>query len=110
MPDPRINEAITLMNNYAERTGLVSEQPRRRYLWTDAFAVCNYLGLARSSGEQGYTERALQLVDQDWVSTRVNSTQHRAGCASVKAFRSEVPANPSTSIWSGTATASISII
>jgi len=64
MPDPRFDEAIALMNNYAERTGLASEQPQRRYLWTDAFAVCNYLGLARSSGEQGYTERALQLVDQ----------------------------------------------
>ena len=64
MPDPRIDEAIALMNNFAERTGLASERPRRRYLWTDAFAVCNYLGLARSSGEQGYTERALQLVDQ----------------------------------------------
>jgi len=64
MIDPRIDEAIALMNNYAERTGLASEQPRRRYLWTDAFAVCNYLGLARASGEQGYTEHALQLVDQ----------------------------------------------
>jgi len=50
MSDPRIDEAIALMTNYAERTGLASEQPRRRYLWTDAFAVCNYLGLARSSG------------------------------------------------------------
>ena len=50
VPDPRIDEAIALMHNYAERTGLASEQPRRRYLWTDAFAVCNYLGLARSSG------------------------------------------------------------
>jgi hypothetical protein len=64
MPDPRIDEAIALMNNFAERTGLASEQPRRRYLWTDAFAVCNYLGLARTSGKRGYAERALQLVDQ----------------------------------------------
>jgi len=64
MPDPRTDEAIALMNNFAVRTGLASEQPRRRYLWTDAFAVCNYLGLARTSGEQGYTEHALQLVDQ----------------------------------------------
>jgi hypothetical protein len=64
MPDPRIDEAIALMNNFAERTGLTSERPRRRYLWTDAFAVCNYLGLARASADQGYTERALQLVDQ----------------------------------------------
>jgi len=64
MVDPRIDEAIVLMNNLAERTGLASEQPRWRYLWTDAFAVCNYLGLARACGEQGYAERALQLVNQ----------------------------------------------
>lgn len=64
MPDPRIDEAIALMNNFAERTGLTSEQPRQRYLWTDAFAVCNYLGLAHISGEQVYAARALQLVDQ----------------------------------------------
>jgi hypothetical protein len=64
MPDPRIDAAITLMQNFALRTGLVSDEPPRRYLWTDAFAVCNYLGLARSSGNQAFTERALQLVDQ----------------------------------------------
>jgi len=64
MPDPRIDEAIVLMNNFADRTGLASKQPRRRYLWTDAFAVCNYIGLARASGEQGYAESALQLVNQ----------------------------------------------
>ncbi|MEN8107506.1 MAG: hypothetical protein ABFS22_05810 [Pseudomonadota bacterium] len=64
MPDPRVEEAIALMNGFAERTGLVSAQSRRRYLWTDAFAVCNYLGLARATGEQDYTERALQLVEQ----------------------------------------------
>ena len=64
MPDPRIEEAITLMNNFALRTGISSGQPPRRYLWTDAFAVCNYLGLARSSGNQDFMERALQLVDQ----------------------------------------------
>ncbi len=64
MPDPRIDEAIALMNAFAERTGLTSDQPRRRYLWTDAFAVCNYLGLARATGEQRYTKLALQLVDQ----------------------------------------------
>jgi hypothetical protein len=64
MPDPRIDEAITLMNSFALRTGLASSQPPRRYLWTDAFAVCNYLGLARSSGNQSFTERALQLISQ----------------------------------------------
>jgi hypothetical protein len=64
MTDPRIDEAIALMNDYAKRTGLASVQPQRRYLWTDAFAVCNYLGLAGITGKQAYTERALQLVDQ----------------------------------------------
>ncbi|MGD2136872.1 MAG: hypothetical protein PVJ66_02250 [Gammaproteobacteria bacterium] len=64
MPEPRIEEAIALMNAFAERTGLTSGRPPRRYLWTDAFAVCNYLGLARRTGEQEYTERALQLVEQ----------------------------------------------
>jgi hypothetical protein len=64
MPDPRIEEAGALMHAFAERTGLTSGQPPRRYLWTDAFAVCNYLGLARSTGEQDYLERALQLVGQ----------------------------------------------
>ena len=64
MSNPRIEEAISLMHRFADRTGLTSQQPPRRYLWTDAFAVCNYLGLARATGEHAYTERALQLVDQ----------------------------------------------
>jgi hypothetical protein len=63
MPDSRIEEAISLMQDFAERTGLVSKRPERRYLWTDAFAVCNFLGLARLTGEPRYTELALQLVE-----------------------------------------------
>lgn len=64
MSNPHIQEAITLMNHYAERTGLTGQQPPQRYLWTDAFAVCNYLGLARITGEDTYTELAQQLVEQ----------------------------------------------
>ena len=64
MQDPRLKEAIALMNNFAERTGLTTGQSPRRYLWTDAFAVCNYLGLARTTGEESYTALALQLVEQ----------------------------------------------
>ena len=52
------------MNNFAERTGLTTGQSPRRYLWTDAFAVCNYLGLARATGKEAYTVLALHLVDQ----------------------------------------------
>jgi hypothetical protein len=64
MPDPRTEEAIAFMKNFAERTGLVSERPPQRYLWTDAFAVCNFLGLAQVTGEERYMELALRLVDQ----------------------------------------------
>jgi hypothetical protein len=63
-PDQRTAEAIALMESFARRTGLDSDRPPVRYLWTDAFAVCNFLGLARATGEERYTELALQLVDQ----------------------------------------------
>ena len=52
------------MMNFAERTGLTGERCPQRYLWTDAFAVCNFLGLAQLTGECRYTELALRLVDQ----------------------------------------------
>jgi hypothetical protein len=55
---------MALMAGFAERTGLSAERPRRRYLWTDAFAVCNLLGLAGETGEERLTRLALQLVDQ----------------------------------------------
>ena len=64
MPDPRTQEAVALMRGFAERTGLASERPQKRYLWTDAFAVCNFLGLARVTGEAHYSELALRLVAQ----------------------------------------------
>jgi hypothetical protein len=56
--------AIGLMNGFAERTGLTSEEPARRYLWTDAFAVCNFLALEQKVGGGHYRELALRLVDQ----------------------------------------------
>jgi hypothetical protein len=52
------------MSAFAERTGLTGPTPPRRYLWTDAFAVCNYLGLASATGEERYSRFALDLVDQ----------------------------------------------
>ena len=59
-----LERAASLMMDFAERTGLTREGRPRRYLWTDAFAVCNFLGLARRLGDKRYTELALQLVDQ----------------------------------------------
>ena len=50
--------------SFADRTGLTSARAPQRYLWTDAFAVCNFLGLASLSGEARYHELALRLVNQ----------------------------------------------
>jgi hypothetical protein len=61
---PRVDFARELMVGFAERTGLTSERPPRRYLWTDAFAVGNLLGLARATGEARYAELAMRLIDQ----------------------------------------------
>src|SRR6266545_1072549 len=58
------NVARELMLSFAERTGLSSERPAKRYLWTDAFAVCNFLGLARTTGQGRYLELALRLIGQ----------------------------------------------
>ena len=57
--------AASLMLEFGSRTGLTSaiEHPRR-YLWTDAFAVCNFLELFARTGEQKYQEYALLLIDQ----------------------------------------------
>lgn len=61
---PNLGTAAELMLAFAERTGLTSNAPQRRYLWTDAFAVCNFLGLARATGEARYTTLALGLIDR----------------------------------------------
>ncbi len=54
-----------LMIEFARRTGLSpSAEPPRSYLWTDAFAVCNYLGLYSRNGDQKYRNLALKLVHQ----------------------------------------------
>jgi hypothetical protein len=53
-----------LMKDFADRTGLVGERAPTRYLWTDAFAVCNFLELDRRTGDKTYRALALGLVDQ----------------------------------------------
>jgi hypothetical protein len=64
MAEKRIEDSIALMMSFAARTGLSPGRPAKRYLWTDAFAVCNFLSLARATGEERYRELALRLVDQ----------------------------------------------
>jgi hypothetical protein len=75
-----INEA-SIMEGYAVSTGLyidiinskdegLSQEEAQlikeptRYLWTDAFAVCNYLQLYHQTGESKQLQRALDLIDQ----------------------------------------------
>jgi hypothetical protein len=54
-----------IMAEFARLTGLspVGKSPRR-YLWTDAFAVCNFLELYDQTGDERYRQLALDLVDQ----------------------------------------------
>jgi hypothetical protein len=54
-----------IMMEFARGTGLSPAlKSPRRYLWTDAFAVCNFLGLYHQTGEETCLNLALQLVDQ----------------------------------------------
>ncbi|HMK72614.1 MAG TPA: hypothetical protein VK454_04705, partial [Myxococcaceae bacterium] len=64
VPAVQMREVIRLMLGFAERTGLTSDRPQERYLWTDAFAVCNFLGMARETGDGKYADLALRLVDR----------------------------------------------
>ncbi len=52
-----IEIARELMAEFAERTGLTSQRPEQRYLWTDAYAVGNFLALDRK-------DLARKLVDR----------------------------------------------
>ncbi len=57
--------ARDIMMEFADRTGLTaSGNPPQRYLWTDAFAVCNFLELYRLTGDDDYRNLALLLVAQ----------------------------------------------
>ncbi|MGW8287156.1 MAG: hypothetical protein ACWGOD_02865 [Desulfobulbales bacterium] len=64
MSDENIVQEI--MEEFRNRTGLLipGAEHIRRYLWTDAFGVCNYLGLYRLTGRDEYLHLALGLVDQ----------------------------------------------
>ncbi|AEP29421.1 hypothetical protein [Brumicola nitratireducens] len=62
--------AQSIMTQYAIDTGLArdpesgAKNPPRRYLWTDAFAVCNYLGFYKRHSAPAFLQQALTLVEQ----------------------------------------------
>jgi hypothetical protein len=54
-----------IMLEFSSRTGLSpAKEIPRRYLWTDAFAVCNFLELYRQTGDEEFRDLALRLVGQ----------------------------------------------
>jgi hypothetical protein len=70
-----------LMAAFARRTGLspAVENPQR-YLWTDAFAVCNFLELFERTIDQGHRRYATELIDQvHSVLGRFRRDEGRAG-------------------------------
>jgi hypothetical protein len=64
-PDSATARAAQLMSEFARRTGLFPASPKgQRYLWTDAFAVCNFLELFARTGDELYLRPATDLIDQ----------------------------------------------
>ncbi len=63
--DANTATAVTIMRDFSRLTGLDphAEHPRR-YLWTDAFAVCNFLELWERTRDPSYRDLALRLIDQ----------------------------------------------
>ena len=60
-----ISTTSEIMMDFAGITGLSpSAKVQRRYLWTDSFAVCNFLGLFLQTKDERYRDLALRLVDQ----------------------------------------------
>jgi hypothetical protein len=53
------------MAGFARNTGLDPAMDRpRRYLWTDAFAVCTFFGLTESTGDPDWRNLAVRLIGQ----------------------------------------------
>lgn len=83
---------LEIMSDYARTTGLTDRSSApRRYLWTDAFAVCNFLQLYRLTGREAHLDNARSLVDQvhfvlgryadnDWRSGWISGLDEQAGC------------------------------
>lgn len=60
----RIAEALRLMRTFIDRTGVVGGRAQVRYLWTDAFALCNLVGLARATSNPELLTLGHLLVDR----------------------------------------------
>ncbi|UCD80262.1 MAG: hypothetical protein JSW26_02185 [Desulfobacterales bacterium] len=81
--EPQTNISIVkgIMAEFSDATGLATaENPPRRYLWTDAFAVCNFLELYDRTGDESWRNLAFHLVDQvHYILGRHREDDPRAG-------------------------------
>jgi hypothetical protein len=60
-----VSSAAGIMRAFSNITGLDPvTSHKKRYLWTDSFAVCNYLGLYSVTRDRTYLSLGLRLVDQ----------------------------------------------
>jgi hypothetical protein len=80
-PDSATTRAAQLMSEFARRTGLYPvSRNGQRYLWTDAFAVCNFLELFARIGDELYLRCATDLIDQvHYVLGRYRADDQRHG-------------------------------
>jgi hypothetical protein len=79
MYDP-VNVSEDIMLEFAHETGISSNLKPKRYLWTDAFAVCNFIELYRRRRNEAFLNLALKLVDQvHFVLGRHREDNHRRG-------------------------------
>lgn len=63
--DKTVTDARAIMLDFANGTGLTNPEIQpRRYLWTDAHAVCNFLSLYTRTRDEEYRALAQQLIDQ----------------------------------------------
>jgi hypothetical protein len=64
-PDEATSIAAQLMSAFAGRTGIhPTSKNQQRYLWTDAFAVCNFFELFKRTGDKLYRQCATDLIHQ----------------------------------------------
>ncbi len=63
--DGIVQQVQQIMLDFARLTGLApADAHPQRYLWTDAFAVCNYLELFARTNDRAYLDLGSRLVDQ----------------------------------------------
>ena len=68
-----IDTVKKIMTEFADSTGLSGVQTSpRRYLWTDAFAVCSFIELYRQTKAEDWQRLALLLVEMRDLHGRKN--------------------------------------